>query len=63
MPHSRSLSTLALAASLAVIWAAGTRAEEPITLTLKGHRFVPSEVSAPAGERFRIVVRNQDATQ
>ena len=63
MLRSRSLSAVALAAScLAVAGAAPTRAEEPITLTLKGHRFVPNEVSAPAGERFRIVVRNEDDT-
>jgi hypothetical protein len=37
-------------------------AAEAVTLTLKDHRFVPSEVSVPAGERFRIEVVNQDST-
>jgi hypothetical protein len=37
-------------------------AAETITLTIKNHRFVPSEVSVPAGERFRIEVENQDST-
>src|SRR5580693_3088887 len=42
--------------------AAPGRAADPITLTIKDHRFTPSEVTVPAGERFRIEVENQDAT-
>ena len=38
------------------------RAADAVTLTIKNHQFVPSEVSVPAGERFRIEVENQDAT-
>ena len=38
------------------------RAADPVTLTLKDHRFTPSQVTVPAGERFRIEVVNQDAT-
>ena len=37
-------------------------AAEATVLTLKDHRFVPNEVSVPAGERFRIEVENQDST-
>jgi hypothetical protein len=37
-------------------------AAEAVTLTLKNHQFVPSQVSVPAGERFRIEVENQDST-
>ncbi len=32
------------------------------TLTLKDHQFTPTELSVNAGERFRIVVQNQDPT-
>src|SRR5712691_4764466 len=35
---------------------------ETITLTIKDHQFAPSQVTVPAGERFRIEVGNQDAT-
>ena len=35
---------------------------EPIALTIKDHRSTPDQVTAPAGERFQIVVSNQDAT-
>jgi hypothetical protein len=38
------------------------RAAEAVVLTIKDHRFMPSEVSVPAGERFRIEVENQDTT-
>ncbi len=31
-----------------------------VTLVLKGHRFTPSEVKVPAGQKVRIVVINQD---
>ena len=51
-----SLATLA-AFSVAV------RAAEPeIVLTLKDHRFTPTEVNAPAGQKLKLVIENQDAT-
>ncbi len=37
-------------------------ADPPVTLTLKDHRFAPDRVEVPAGERFEIVVINQDDT-
>jgi hypothetical protein len=42
--------------------AAAALAAEAVTLTIKNHRFEPSAVSVPAGERFRIEVENQDST-
>jgi heme/copper-type cytochrome/quinol oxidase subunit 2 len=36
-------------------------AADPVVLLLKDHRFVPAQVTVPAGERFRIEVENQDA--
>jgi len=33
-----------------------------LTLTLRDHRFVQTEVTVPAGERFRIEVENKDTT-
>jgi hypothetical protein len=47
---------------LALPTAVPALAAEAVTLTLKNHQFVPSEVSVPAGERFRIEVENQDST-
>lgn len=56
----RATWTVGLAGLLSIM--AATRAAEPITLSIKDHRFTPTEVTAPAGQRFRIEVQNQDAT-
>jgi hypothetical protein len=54
---------LALAAVGALLPAsAAALAADAVTLTLKNHQFMPSEVSVPAGERLRIEVENQDST-
>jgi len=39
-------------------------ADDPpeFSLVLKDHVFQPSELKAPAGVKFRIIVKNQDAT-
>lgn len=37
-------------------------ADETYKLTLKDHKFTPSELTIPANERFIIEVENQDAT-
>ncbi|MEA2741079.1 MAG: hypothetical protein QOH05_4386 [Acetobacteraceae bacterium] len=64
-----TLAASAAPAMLAVLVAAGAIAAgapaiaaEPVRLVLKDHRFVPSEVSVPANERFGIEVVNQDPT-
>jgi heme/copper-type cytochrome/quinol oxidase subunit 2 len=52
--------TVLLASICALLPAA--LAADAVTLTIKDHRFAPSELSVPAGERFRIEVENKDAT-
>ena len=50
---------------LALLLALGSQAgaaEPEIRLVLKDHRFNPSEVTAPAGQKLRLVIENQDAT-
>lgn len=51
--------------SAALLFATGAAAAEPeshvITLTLKDHRFTPDAVEAPAGQRIRIELINQDS--
>lgn len=32
------------------------------TITIKDHKFDPTEVSVPAGQRVKLVIQNQDAT-
>ena len=49
-------------ASLAVLSVAARATEPEIVLTLKDHRFTPTEVNAPAGQKLKLVIENQDAT-
>ena len=37
-------------------------AEPTVSLTLKDHKFAPSEVTIPADTRVRVLVKNLDAT-
>jgi plastocyanin len=37
-------------------------AEPEVLLSIKNHRFEPSEIKVPAGQRVRLIVHNQDAT-
>ena len=34
----------------------------PINVTIKDHRFVPSEIHVPTGKRMVLIVRNEDTT-
>jgi len=43
-------------------YAASAIGAEPLTLVLHNHRFIPDRITAPAGQRFRIEVTNQDDT-
>jgi hypothetical protein len=49
-----------LLASVFVLSAVGTRADEPVTLslTIKDHQFEPAEVHAPARRPIAFVVKN-----
>jgi len=54
---------LLLSAFVAGLASAGeAAADAPIQLSVKNHHFTPSVISAPAGQRFTIQVRNLDAT-
>jgi len=33
-----------------------------VTLTIRNHRFEPSELRVPAGKKIKVVIDNQDAT-
>ena len=37
-------------------------AEPEALLVIKNHRFEPTEIKVPAGQRIRLTVHNQDAT-
>lgn len=52
-------STIAALATLALATAAHA---EDYTLTLKDHKFSPAELTIPANEKVKLVIKNQDAT-
>ena len=52
------LAGLALALSLAP----ATLHAQDLTLTIKNHRFTPSELKVPAGKRLQLTVVNDDPT-
>ena len=62
MPESTLKATSAISVLVGAWLPIYAFAAEPIALTIKDHRFAPSEVTVPAGERFRIDVENQDST-
>ncbi len=47
--------------ALALMLPAGA-AEPEILITIKDHHFVPAEVPAPAGQKIKLIVKNEDAT-
>ena len=56
-----TLEIMVLTGSLLV--AGQAAADEPeIQLTLRDHRFSPTEITAPAGQKLKLVIENQDAT-
>lgn len=43
------------------LFSVAARAEDYV-ITLKDHQFAPQELTVPAGQKVKIIVRNQDAT-
>ena len=49
--------------ALGLTFPLGVLAQTPqFTLTIKEHRFVPRELTVPAGKRLRLVIDKQDPT-
>ena len=57
----RTLFALAAVAMALTLAPAGARAAD-YTLTIKNHRFTPSEIKVPANKRVQLTVVNQDST-
>jgi len=56
-------TTFAAALMLIALLSARAEAATPeFTLVIKDHRFTPTEVVVPAGQKIRLVVENQDPT-
>src|SRR5579885_3109288 len=49
-------------ATVAVLVCGGAAYADDLTLTLKDHKFTPSEIKVPANKRVQLTVVNNDAT-
>ena len=62
-PDNLMASTSLLRFALIFAIAAPATAQEPTyTLTIKDHRFEPSELEVPAGQKIALTVKNDDKT-
>lgn len=57
-----SIQLAALAVALGAVSAPALAADLEITIRIKDHHFVPSEISAPSGQRIKFTVKNEDAS-
>lgn len=57
----RTLLALAAVAAALSFAPAGAKADD-YTLTIKNHRFTPTEIKVPANKRVKLTVINDDAT-
>jgi hypothetical protein len=58
----RPIYAAALLALADCTFALPALAADPLALVIKDHRFTPDHLTVSAGERFQMVVTNQDAT-
>ena len=64
-PKMKTLKTFAFVplVVLSTAWALpGFAADTTLQLVIKNHQFQPVEIKAPAGQKLRILVHNQDST-
>lgn len=57
----RAVLTIVLAGAL-VLPLGATAASQEYAVVIKNHRFEPSEIVVPAGQKIKLVVDNQDPT-
>ncbi|MEJ8839034.1 cupredoxin domain-containing protein [Ramlibacter sp. AN1133] len=55
-------SPLLACLALACAFTSAGAAEREFTLVIRNHRFEPSELKVPAGQRVKLLVHNQDGT-
>jgi len=58
----RSIIAVLGLAAVVILTPAALRADDAITITIKDHKFTPTELKVPANKRIEITVINDDAT-
>ncbi len=61
MPALIQRLALLLACTL-VLGGASLAAEPQVDIVIEGHRFTPAEVTAPAGQKLKLIIENKDKT-
>jgi len=61
MPRFSKAFAVVLSATF-LMCASAQAAEPEVPLVIKNHRFEPTEVKVPAGQRVKLIVHNQDPT-
>lgn len=56
------MSLKSLIAALAFAPLCVFAADTEVTIVIKDHRFTPSDVRVPAGQKVKLIIDNQDAT-
>ena len=56
------LNRLIATLSLTLLATLAAAAEPEVLLIIRNHRFEPTELKVPAGQRIKLVVHNQDTT-
>jgi plastocyanin len=51
-----------LALGIALMVSGNAQAAQDATISIKNHRFEPAELTVPANEKIRLVVKNEDAS-
>lgn len=60
-PMPMSVWPMAALAGLALLVLRPAHADDtPFAITIKNHQFQPGELTIPAGQKIKIIVRNQD---
>jgi hypothetical protein len=61
LAHPAAAAAL-VAAALTIASGAAMAQEDTFTLTIKDHRFAPTDLQVPAGQKITLVVKNLDPT-
>jgi plastocyanin len=59
---SKTLALVIFACGLVVGAAAAWAQDAELRLVIRDHKFVPAEITVPAGKKVKLVIENQDAT-
>jgi plastocyanin len=57
-----ALCCLAVAGAALAVAGAALAADPTFEIAIRDHKFVPNEITVPAGQKVKLIVKNEDAT-